>query len=578
MGIEIHLDYRTLFWRPLLRGMVVLTLFAGDASSQRIVPGRPVAAGPQIKNQEKGSNVAFSYSAIDFRLDSSETPERHAPETMAGGVAVFDYNNDGKLDIFFVNGADIVTLRKDSPKYYNRLFENDGKGHFTDVTDKAGLRGAGFDNGVAVGDFDNDGFEDIFVGGLYRNTLYHNNGDGTFTDVTAKAGLDKPDSEFGPKWSVGGTWADVNNDGFLDLFIVNYLKWNRQTEPLCGTADHRDYCHPKMYRPTPNQLLINNGNGTFRDMSVEWGLRAYPGKGMGAAIADLDLDGNLDLFVTNDKLVNWLFHNTGKKFEEEGFEANVSLREDGVFISGMGVDSRDLDNDGYADICLVALENETFPVYRNTGKGMFVEVTESSGMARLSLPMAGYSPNIADFDNDGWKDIFVSRGHVQSLLSASRIMVEQPNTVFRNLGGMKFAALTDSAGFTTVPPGRHRGSAFGDLNGDGKLDVVVSAIGGPAEIWINQSPGSSHWLEVKLQGSKSNREGIGARIKVVSGGKAQFNHMTTASGYASSSAGPVHFGLGAARNAELIEIRWPSGIVQQLRNVEADKLITVREP
>jgi hypothetical protein len=577
MALGIHLDYRTAFWRTLLRGMVVLTLFAGDASSQSSVPGRPVAASSQIKNHEKGSAISFSYSAIDFRLDSSETPERHAPETMAGGVAIFDYNNDGKLDIFFVNGADIVTLHKDSPRYYNRLFKNDGKGNFIDVTSKAGLEGSGFDNGIAVGDFDNDGFEDIFVGGLYRNTLYHNNGDGTFTDVTAKAGLNKPDSEFGPKWSVGGAWADVNNDGFLDLVIVNYLKWDRQTEPLCGTADHRDYCHPKMYKPTPNQLLINNGNGTFRDSSVEWGLRAFPGKGMAAAIADLDLDGNLDLFITNDKLVNWLFHNTGRKFEEKGFDANVSLREDGVFISGMGVDFRDLDNDGYADVCLVALDNETFPIYRNTGKGTFAEVTEPSGMARLSLPMAGYSPNIADFDNDGWKDIFVSRGHVQSLLSASRIMVEQPNTVFRNLSGMKFAALTETAGFSAVPPARHRGSAFGDLNGDGKLDLVVTAIGSPAEIWMNQSPAGSHWLEIKLEGTKSNRDGIGVRIKVVSGGKAQFNHMTTSSGYASSSAGPVHFGLGASRTAELIEVRWPSGIVQELRNVDADKLITVRE-
>jgi hypothetical protein len=533
-----------------------------------------IAASAAPVPEPAGSPIHFSFHAIDFSLNSCETPEKHAPETMAGGVAVFDYDNDGYLDIFFTNGADISTLKKTSSKYWNRLFHNNGDGTFTDVTEKAGLAGTGYDTGVAIGDYDNDGYEDIFVGGVHRNTLYHNNGDGTFTDVTEKAGLAHLDAEYGPLWSVGAAWVDVNNDGLLDLFVVNYFSWDSGKEPHCG-----DYCDPKFYKPLPNQLFLNQGDGTFKDISMKAGIRSHPGKGMGVGIADYDGDGLSDIFVSNDKMLNSLFHNQGNShFEEVAAEAGVVIPEDGTLISGMGVDFRDLNNDGYPDIVIVALRNETFPVFQNKGNGSFTEVTRQDGMRLLSLPMSGYSPNIADFDNDGWKDIFVSRGDVASPEMADHIPVDQPNTVFRNLHGEGWSALTPEAGFTSQPPRRHRGSAFGDFNHDGKLDLVVTAIGAPAEIWMNDGPTNNHWLELALRGTRSNRDGIGTRVRLVAGGHAQFNHVTFSSGYASSSAGPLHFGLGAAKTVDAIEIRWPSGTVQTLKNIQADQVLRIEEP
>jgi enediyne biosynthesis protein E4 len=523
--------------------------------------------------------IRFVLEPIPFRLETNETPKTpHAPATMAGGVAVFDYNQDGRPDIFFTNGANIATLKKDLPRYSNRLFRNDGNGVFTDVTARAGLAGTGYDNGVAVGDYDNDGYPDLFVAGVHGRTLYHNNGDGTFSDMTVSAHLDGwNDPEHGPLWSVAAAWVDVNNDGLLDLFVVNYLQWNYEKEPLCGFAGAYDYCSPDYYRGQPNQLFLNRGDGTFQDVSAEWGIRQHVGKGMGVGIADYDLDGRSDLFVTNDTYFNFLFHNTGRKFEEVALDMGVGLVEDGEFVSGMGVDFRDINNDGYPDIVFPALQKQLFHDFQDKAGHSFEEMTDQSGMGVLSMPMSGYGVGLFDFDNDGWKDLFVSRGHVE-MLNKPGMEIEQYNTVFRNLGGSgRWQAMTGKAGLTAAPPKRHRGCAFGDFDGDGRIDVVVTALLQPAEIWMNRSEGHTHWLDVALEGTKSNRDGIGAVIKVVTSAGVQWNHMTTSVGYASSSHGPVHFGLGAVDKVEQVEIRWPSGIVQRLRNIAADRVLRVKE-
>lgn len=498
---------------------------------------------------------------------------------MPGGVAIFDYNRDGRPDIFFTNGANIASLTKDSPKYRNRLFRNDGNGVFTDVTDAAGLAGTGYDIGVAVADYDNDGYPDLFVAGVHHNALYHNNRDGTFTDVTAKAGLDHwNDPQYGPLWAVAAAWVDVNNDGLLDLFVVNYLQWKYDEKPLCSANGVADYCHPRFYKGTPNQLFLNKGDGTFEDVSAAWGIRSQVGKGMGVGMADYDLDGRPDLFVTNDALYNFLFHNTGTKFEEVAFNAGVALPEDGRFVSGMGLDFRDYNNDGFPDIFFVALQNQTFPLFQNTGKGDFREVTAESGIRTLTDHMAGFGAGFFDLDNDGWKDLFVTRGHVASIPQPGQ-EVDQYNSVFHNPGpNGKWTALTAEAGLTACPAGRHRGLAFGDLDGDGRIDVVATALSREPEIWMNRTEPSGHWLDIALEGTESNRDGIGARIKMVSKNRTQYNHRTSSVGYASSSDDPVHFGLGSDTKVDSIEIHWPSGVVQVLRDVGCDRILKVKEP
>jgi len=527
--------------------------------------------------------VVFEYrapSGLKFTTRPSRTPHKHQPETMGGGVALFDYDNDGLLDIYLINGATMPGLVKDDPQYYNRLFKNLGNGNFEDVTEKAGVEGRGYNLGVAIGDYDNDGFEDIFVAGLRGNILYHNNGDGTFTDVTAKAGLDRADQKYGRLWAVAAAWLDYDRDGWLDLFVSNYCVWDPQKEPTCEQNHMPDYCDPRLYDGLPNSLFHNNHDGTFTDVSVKSGIRDSIGKGMGVAVADFDGDGWPDIFVANDTLPNSLFHNERNgTFREVAVESGVAYTENGMAISGMGADARDIDNDGLPDIFETALVKETCPLFHNLGRNLFEDMTYVSGLSQMTLLRGGWSNGIYDFNNDGWKDLFVACGQVMDPNGSSRGTVEQTNAVFANLGNGRFADLSSTAGHEfATRKAVHRGAAFGDLDNDGHVDVVVTALDAPPEVWRNVSPTPNHWLIINPIGTKSNRDGIGAKIKIVTSTGVQYNHVTTAVGYGCASDRRVHFGLGKDPVVQELQITWPSGTIQTLRNVKPDRILTVREP
>jgi hypothetical protein len=520
-------------------------------------------------------------SGPKFELRNGAMGAFHQPELMLGGVAVLDYNRDGCMDVFFTNGAAMPSLKKTGPQYSNRLFRNDCHGGFTDVTAEAGVAGEGYSAGVAVADYDNDGYPDIFVAGVNRNILYHNRGDGTFEDVTEKAHLGGVDARYGKLWSVAAAWVDVDNDGWLDLVVSNYVQWDPKIEPACGTPQRPLYCTPNAYHDTPNQLFRNHRDGTFTDITESSGLGAQFGKGMGVAVADYDGDGLMDIFVANDSVPNFLFHNLGHgKFEEVGMLAGVALNDNGRPVASMGADFRDFDNDGRPDLIFTAMFNDTFQLFRNVGGSpAFEDATARAGLAVATRNLTGWGIGMFDFDNDGFKDVFTANAHFPGLDALLAAETSLPNSVFRNRGDGRFEDVSKTAGPDFQIAGQYRGVAFADFDNDGRLDAVVANVNGPARLYHNITPNAGHWLALKLTGTRSNRDGIGAEVAVTLGsGRKLYNHCTTSVGYASSSEPLVRFGLGGQAVAKLIRIRWPSGQVEELHDVAADRVVAVREP
>ncbi len=551
--------------------------------SQSSTPDARTHSRTRFQTATPVSSIRFEntiqQSKVKFALKNSLSPKRYTFETMVGGVALFDYNNDGLLDIFFTNGAAIPSLEKKDPSFWNRLFRNNGDGTFTDVTEKAGLQGIGYSMGVAAGDYDNDGFVDLYVTGLNRNQLFRNNGDGTFSDVTAKAGVPGVVPKLGKAWSVAAGWLDFNNDGLLDLFVVNYLNYSISNATPCVQQGHPAYCSPVDFLGTPNILYRNNGDGTFTDVSEQSHISQYVGKGMGVAFADYDNDGFTDIFVSNDTFENYLFHNKGDgTFVDVGLQAGVAYNAFGNAIAGMGADFRDIDNDGRSDIFETAMFGEGFPLYKNLGNGQFQDVAAMTGLTSLTSRLTAWGVGVFDFDNDGSKDLFTANSDIlDNSMELAHRPFPLPNRAFRNLGSMKFEDVSALAGPSFQLPAPHRGAAFGDLNNDGKIDAVVSVLNGPPEIWMNRSNNQNHWINLNLVGVKSNRDGLGTKVKITTPLGSQYNEATTAVSYNSSSDKRVHLCLGAAAVADTIELVWPSGTRQILKNIKADQVLTVKE-
>lgn len=496
---------------------------------------------------------------------------KYFPQPLCGGVAMLDFDNDGRLDLFFTNGAAFPDLKKTSAEYHNKLLRNAGDGIFEDVTAKAGLAGEGYSMGAAAADFDNDGWTDLFVAGIGANRLYRNQGDGSFRDVSAGAGLTKPANTL----SVQGAFLDYDKDGRLDLVVSNYTLWSVEMDRRCVRADGVDfYCHPKTYPAVAHRLYRNVGGGRFEDVTDRAGFGKALGKGMGIGVADFDGDGWTDVFIANDTERNFLYRNRGDgTFVEEGLRAGVAYNDDAATVSAMGVDARDYDNDGWPDIFYNDLANQIWALFRNLRGRTFRYSSPGAGLVKLSAPFAGWSAGFLDYNNDGWRDLYSANGDVDSLHATS----PQHDTLFENAEGKRFVDVSQAAGEHFGKLGYQRGAAFGDLNNDGFTDIVVTSLGRPPAILMN-SGGSGHWVDVKLRGRKSNRDSIGAYVKVTTpAGRVLHDWVSPSVGFLSSSSLVGHFGLGTETRVD-IEVRWPSGAVGKVTGSAVDRVVRLEEP
>jgi hypothetical protein len=556
-----------------LIAICMLLVPAGFAQSKP-APGAPT------NSEMAGKFVDVTDKAgIHFLHQAPHTSRKYLIETMGSGVGVFDCDNDGRLDIFLVNGAPYpdptphgTIPEKTGPEYWNRLYHQKKDGTFEDVTEKAGLQGVGYGMGVAIADYDNDGFEDIYVTGYGSNHLYHNNGNCTFTDVTASAGVG------GGGWSTSAAWVDLDRDGRLDLVVDRYVTWDWD-DKWCGQPDNRGYCHPDVFQPITMLVYHNDGNGHFTEVAHKLGLDR-PAKALGIATADYDRDGRPDIFVANDSMPEFLFHQ--KKdgtYEEVGLESGVAVDGDGRTYAGMGVDFADYDNDGFPDLVVTDLANQKYALYHNAHDGTFDYASYSTDLAAMTLMHSGWSLRFLDYDNDGRKDLLIAQGHDLDTVEKSypQLHYREPMMLLRNTGkGFKDVSAMSGEIFHEAWVGR--GMAIGDIDNDGRIDAVVSTNGGPAHVLHNETPASNHWLTLKLVGHASNRDGIGAVIKLTAGDESQWVTVTTSSGYLSSSDPRAHFGIGSHSRADSIEIAWPSGRVQQLKGISADQILVVEEP
>jgi enediyne biosynthesis protein E4 len=549
-------------------------LLAPQGTTAAASASQTTAGTPRFTDVTRAEGVNFDHKA-------SHTSKKYLLETMGSGVALFDYDNDGRLDIFFVNGARLndpeglhEVPKKSGPAYSNRLYHQRPDGTFEDVTVAAGLTGSGYGMGTAVGDYDNDGYEDLYVTGYGHNTLYRNNGNGTFMDVTAKAGV------AANGWSSSAIWFDFDNDGKLDLIVGRYLDWDFN-DIWCGQhlPGYRGYCHPDTFKPVTLIAYHNDGDGHFSDWTHRSGLDK-PGRALGLAIADYDQDGKTDLFVANDSMLEFLFHNQGSgKFKEDGLNAGISVDGDGNTYAGMGVDFQDYDNDSWADLIVTTLAGQQYALYKNHRDTTFTYVSDSAGIAKMTVSHSGMGILFVDYDNDGWKDVAATQGHVLDNIALTHPDQRylEPLLLAHNDAG-EFVDVGKNAGPIFQKPLAGRGLAMGDLNNDGKIDLVVTTNDGPAYVIRNDTASGNHWLLLNLVGHTSNRDGIGAVVKLRTKNGNQYRTVTTGSSYLSSSDKRVHFGLGKESTAETVEIDWPSGIVQLLKNVRADQVLRVDEP